>query len=147
MTKQAPPPPPPPSVTAETFTLDAAAGQATSSQSLPDGQTVTVTISGVVSNWVLPLDEGTPQDGGGLDAETIFAWPHQFPHTAGHVTALQMNTGNGYKHVEPTGGPYQIPRSDHTYTYHLTGQGKPLQVQWADSPLADNSGAFTITVA
>lgn len=141
-----PPPPPAPPQVSETLNLDVTKGSATTSATLEQGRTYTVTVTGTVSDWNLPLDRGTPEGDTGIDAETIFAWPASRPHTAGHWTQLRIDTGSGAAHREPVGGPFSEPQPGHVYTYKLEGEGKPARFVWADSPLSDNSGAFTITV-
>lgn len=149
-----------PAVQARSLTLDTTVGSV-AGPVLAAGSTHTVTVTGTVSDWNGALTKGTPEPnatypttGGlarkstqvGCDAETIFAQPSNFSHTLGHWTQLQINTGSGFKHVEPVGGPYTKPAAGHSYTYRLTGEGQPLTIRWADSPLNDNYGAFRIEV-
>lgn len=120
-----------------------------------------VTVTGAVSDWNAPLAKGQPEPDAtyptqhearkstqvGIDAETLFAQPSNFSHTLGHWTQFQINTGSGWSHVEPVGGPYSKPVAGHTYTYHLTGKGQPVAFRWYDpNAYADNYGAFRITV-
>lgn len=115
---------------------------------------------GTPENAPLTPSPGVTNGPVGLDAETVFAIPPRimfqdfkcgtqpFPfdtilHTTG---ALQIDVGNGFSHTEPLGGPYNTPRSDHTYTYQLTGTGAPVSFRFMDFPLADNYGVFTMQV-
>ncbi|SRR6266568_2922480 len=123
------------------------------------GKTYTVTVTGTVSDWNLPLAKGNPlpdaaypTTGGsarkstqtGLDADTLFAWPSSgISHTAGHWTQFRIDG----VHVEPEGGPYTSPASGHSYTYKITGKGAPVVFGWRDAPLNDNYGKLHIVVS
>jgi hypothetical protein len=96
----------------------------------------------------------------GWDAETIFAVPpkvdfrgftcvpaqipfHSLRQSPGGVA---FDTGAGFTHLEPIGGPFEVPRADHTYHYRITGTGALLAVTFGDQPRGDNYGAFDVTV-
>ena len=154
----APPPPPPPPQT--TLILDSRSSSAVSTGPLPAGP-YTVTVTGTVSDWNAALTKGRPEPDAlyptpssgrrstqvGIDAETLFAQPGNFSHTFGHWTQFQINTGSGWAHVEPAGGPYTTPRAGHAYTYHLTSSGAPLEFRWYDpNAYPDNYGQLRITI-
>ena len=144
----------------ETFTLSTVTAVATSKKVLTAGRIYRATVTGTVSNWNLILDHGSPEPDAmfptssagrestqvGIDAGTLFAWPTKFPHTAGSSSALTFDTGSGAKRLVPDGGPYTTPQPGHSYTFTITGEGGPLTVRWADSPLTDNYGAFSVTI-
>jgi hypothetical protein len=90
----------------------------------------------------------------GQDAETqyakVFRLPcpppiDRFPFHAMDFQ-MQLNTGSGYTHTEPLGGPFSVPNPYHLYVYFLTGQGQPLKVQLLDSSTSDNYGVFKMLV-
>lgn len=151
---------PPP--TSETLTLDTTTGPVTSGSVLAAGVAYTVTVQGTWSDWNGSLSVGTPEPDAayptstvgrkstqvGLDADTCFAHPLTSPAQVGHWTQLQFSVdGLTWQHVEPVGGPYDSPAAGHLYTYRLVGQGKPLGIRVADTPLSDNYGALRVTVA
>lgn len=153
-----PPSPPPPPQTA--LMLDSRSPTAVSTGALPAGQ-YTVTVTGTVSDWNAALTKGAPEANAqyptttsgrrstqvGLDAETLFAQPGNFSHTLGHWTQFQVNTGSGFAHVEPAGGPHTSPAQGHAYTYHLTSTGRPFSFRWNDAgAYTDNYGQFRITI-
>lgn len=86
----------------------------------------------------------------GFDAETLYAYysgsAPSFP--IGHSNLFQMNLGSGYSHVEPSDGAHTTPRSDHTYSYQVVGQGSPASFTFLDTPghYFDNYGYVKITI-
>lgn len=148
---------------AETLFLPTWQSQVSSANALPNGVTCLVTVQGTSSHWNLALDQGSPEadaqfpstPGGvtrvstqvGVDPDTLFAWPSAHPHVAGHDTTFEIDTGSGFSHVEPVGGPYSTPQGGHLYQYHLVGQGQPVKFRINDSPLTDNYGAFQILIS
>lgn len=103
---------------------------------------------------------GVPNGPVGMDAETVFgvtayAWFHgyscsvkRFPFRLARYTdgGLQLSQGGPFSRPVPVGGPRDIPRTDHTYVYALTGAGQPLSARWVDRPLEDDYGQFKIEV-
>ncbi|MBE2318001.1 hypothetical protein DVA67_018615 [Solirubrobacter sp. CPCC 204708] len=96
----------------------------------------------------------------GFDAETIFAVPPGVPfenfrcvsaQIPMHVTTqthggFHIGVDGQFTHAEPIGGPFAVPRADHTYTYRLTGTGRPAVFRFEDNPTSDNYGRFRITI-
>jgi hypothetical protein len=60
---------------------------------------------------------------------------------------LQFAQGeSAFAHATPVGGPRDIPRADHTYTFQFTGDGERLAARWVDKPLQDNYGQYRIEI-
>ena len=143
----------------ETFFYDTSTSSASSATVLTSGQPYTITVQGTYSAWNEVLDVGTPNADAmfpgsvvgrvstevGVDAETIFAWPHDHPHVAGHDADFQLNLGSGFLHYEPQGGPYSTPQSNYLYRYSVTGQGSVLTVRSNDSHV-DDYGKLQVTI-
>jgi hypothetical protein len=103
---------------------------------------------------------GTANGPVGFDAETIFGVPPgvpfqgfrcvpaDFPFHVPELTSggVQFGVDGTFAHAEPVGGPFSVPRADHTYLYRLTGTGTPVTFRFSDGPTADNYGVFRITV-
>lgn len=157
----APPPATVPGVGSETLMLNTSHGGVSSSFSLTPGGAYLVTVQGTWSDWNDRLN-GKPEPDAmfpttntarkstevGLDPDTEFARPSYGTGTPPqHWTQLEFSLdGQTWAHLEPEGGPYSLPRPDHLYTYHLTGQGHPLGIRVHDSPLTDNYGALKIVI-
>jgi hypothetical protein len=99
----------------------------------------------------------------GWDAETVFGAPYKaligpLGHSCGSASLplhVDQNAYSGFQiqvagqpwdRPDPVGGRRTVPRSDHTYAYQFTGTGAPLRFRFADQPVDDNSGVFTVTV-
>jgi hypothetical protein len=86
----------------------------------------------------------------GQDVEVIFArpWfapcPHALPATLAPL--FQMDTGSGFSHVVPNGGPFTTPQPNHSYTYLVRGQGAIASFRIGDSNTVDNNGILQIAV-
>lgn len=148
---------------AETLLLPSWATSVSSSNPLPDGVTCLVTVQGTYSAWNEVLDQGSPEADAqfpstppsvvrvstevGVDADTIFAWPSDHPHSPGHDTDFQIDLGSGFSHIEPVGGPYTTPQSGHFYQYHLLGQGSPVSFRVNDVNKNDDYGALQIMIS
>jgi hypothetical protein len=148
---------------------DGFAGPAQTSDVLANGAPYDITVSGTYSfwaigNWASQSVCGTPEPAPqtpspgvangpvGLDADTLFADAgpgscagEQVPR---HSVALQIeiNSGSGYAHREPVGGPFTAPQPGHEYHYTVQGQGKAAGFRLRDNPTSDNYGVLTITV-
>lgn len=146
-------------VTLDSFFYDTKASSAQSTVVLVAGESYTVTVQGTYSAWNEVLDVGTPNADAmfpsstvgrvstevGVDAETIFAWPHDHPHTVGHDADWQFNLGSGFQHIEPIGGPFSTPQPNYLYRYTLVGQGNVLIVRTNDSH-PDDYGKLQVTI-
>lgn len=154
----APAPPPP---TTEVVYLNSSLGGAVSQLVLGAGVACLVTVQGTWSDWNVALAKGTPEPDAmfpgsvaearkslqvGLDAETLFAQPANLTHPIGEWTQFQMLRAGRWVHPVPQGGPYSRPQSGHLYRYNVTGEGKPLSLRIADSPLTDNYGQLKVTI-
>lgn len=147
-------------VTQEQIYLDSLTGSVTSVTVLVSGQPYVITVQGTYSVWNEVLNVGTPNANAmfpgstagrvstevGIDAETIFAYPSDANAHIGHTDILQMNTGSGYTHVEPQGGPYATPQPNYLYRYSITGAGSAISFKINDTPLVDNYGKLQITI-
>lgn len=155
--------PPAASFQTETLMLDTRdTSGVQSSQVLQAGVTYDLSVWGNYSAWNLALTLGTPDlvaifptSGGvarnsttvGIDAETMYAWPPAHPKVAGHWTTFEMQLdGATWAHVEPIGGPFATPRTNHFYRYQVVGQGKAIAFKITDSVPLDNYGALQITI-
>ncbi|MBO9534932.1 MAG: hypothetical protein J7513_18305 [Solirubrobacteraceae bacterium] len=135
-----------------------------------------VTISGTGSLWApaddQPVDCGTPEPGTTItepspgrattaptaDAAIVFAAPRGLPFLGGFAcveptptappaqAALRMGTRGVLTPAVPIGGVPTVAAADHTYQYAVRGTGRPLQFQYADPLVYDNSGILTITI-
>lgn len=139
----------------------------TSSTVLQSGEQYVVTVQGTYAFQNAALAFGSPNadamfptSGGqprvstqvGSDAETLFA-EQSGPPTGlplGHFNWFQMNTGSGWSHVEPQGGPYTTPQPNYLYRYSITGQGSTASFRIWDNngagPWADNYGYLQVTI-
>jgi hypothetical protein len=98
----------------------------------------------------------------GWDAETVFAVPpavdflgfscvpSQIPflstsHSPGGFQ-ISVKGAGGFTHVTPIGGDRSTPTANHTYTYSVTGTGKPASFRFVDDPVSDDYGIFMIKV-
>lgn len=147
-------------VTTEQLFLDSLTGTVTASTVLVSGQPYVIVVQGTYSVWNEVLDVGTPNADAmfpgslagristevGIDAETIFAYPHDANAHIGHTDIFQINLGAGYVHLEPQGGPYATPQPNYLYRYSVTGAGSAPSFKINDSPLVDNYGKLQITI-
>jgi hypothetical protein len=151
------------------------AGIATQSAPLKRRTRYVVTISGTGSLWnpdaSAPVTCGAPEDGEiteptpgraatppTVDAAIVFAAPRGVPFLGGFAcvkptpksppaaSALRMSTGGALRGATPIGGQPVVAAADHTYHYAVTGRGRPLQLQYADPLVYDNSGMLTVTI-
>lgn len=93
-----------------------------------------------------------------VDAAVVYAAPRGLPFLGGFAcvpptptkppaqAALRMGVRGVLRAVAPIGGQPKAPAADHTYAYAVLGRGLPLQFQYADPLVYDNSGILTITV-
>jgi hypothetical protein len=135
-----------------------------------------VTISGTGSLWTpdasAPVTCGAPEPGATItqpspgraataptvDAAIVFAAPRGVPFLGGFAcvqptpkqppaqAALRMGTGGPLRAATPIGGTPRRAAPDHTYHYAVKGRGRPLQLQYADPLVYDNTGILTVTV-
>lgn len=127
---------------------------------LAAGMTYRVTVEGTFTyqtNNPLPngesgvpimfLSPGQVQRDSGRDAEVIFAEvpAASYPYHAGAIN-LEMNTGSGWSHIEPEGGPYPEYEPGHLYTYMVDGEGATLRAATMDDPLTDNNGMLRVRI-
>lgn len=63
-----------------------------------------------------------------------------------YASGLKFGTRGVLNPAVPIGGQPAAPNPAHTYAYEVTGDGTPLQFQFADVHTGDNSGIFTIDV-
>lgn len=156
--------PPPPARQSETLYTDSqkgTSGAVSTSFPLQQGTSYTVTVQGSYSDWNGPLQIGAPESmpefpspsssgrkstQTGIDADTLFACPTSHRHPLGHWTQFEINTGSGWAHLEPEGGPFTEPTQGNVYTYTLTGEGEPASFRVNDPPTADNYGMLQIEV-
>lgn len=104
------------------------------------------------------LSPGTDPRPATVDGAVVFAAPKGVPFLGGFAcvpptptrppaaAALRMGTGGKLAAVVPLGGAPTVPAADHTYYYEVRGRGRPLQLQYADPVVDDNSGVLTVTV-
>lgn len=145
----------------ETLFLDTRQSLVSAVSTLASGSEYLITVRGTMSDWNLALDNGTPESdaifpttGGvaristqvGIDPDTLFAYPSAHPQTPGHWTQFEMNLGLGFSHVEPVGGPYTTPQTDHVYRYVVAGHNAAPSFRINDSPRTDNYGEYQITI-
>lgn len=135
-----------------------------------------VTVSGTGSLWTpdasAPVICGAPEPGTTIteptpgraateptvDAAIVFAAPRGVPFLGGFAcvgakptkppaqAALRMGVAGRLKAVAPIGGVPKRAAADHTYHYEVTGRGRPLQLQYADPLVYDNTGVLTVTI-
>ena len=107
---------------------------------------------------------GAPVTPAGWDAQTVYAAPidavigpdlgracnntvlpaHVSPVT---YSGFKIAVGTApYSRPQPVGGNRSVPRTDHKYSYTFVGTGDPLNFRFADGPVSDNSGVFSIVV-
>jgi hypothetical protein len=63
-----------------------------------------------------------------------------------YAGGFQIDTGSGFGHREPDGGPFSAPTRSHKYRYVVTGQGAPASFRFLDTPNDDNYGVLKISV-
>jgi hypothetical protein len=85
------------------------------------------------------------------DAEVTYASTVDTPlptHRNTSEFSFQFNTGAGWAHLEPVGGPFSAPTTEHSYTYLVTGADSTVGVRYLDLPAAydDNNGMFRVDV-
>ena len=90
-------------------------------------------INGVVPygapDTILVQSGGQAERPASMDGETIYGEVDSSRAVPRHTDAAQrlmFNTGSGWTHVEPEGGPYSSPQPGHAYTYVVIGEGQPL---------------------
>jgi len=133
-----------------------AAGPVTTAAPLTDGRRYVVTVRGTFSIWptygwtapgticgaaeAAPLLAGPEFVNGpvGMDAQTVFAVPPTADYDGFvcrpsempfyQAARVQFDLGDGFRGLVPAGGPYAVPRADHTCAYEVTGRGAPLSV-------------------
>ncbi len=135
-----------------------------------------VTVSGTGSLWTPDASArvtcGAPEPGTAIteptpgraetpptvDAAIVFAAPRGVPFLGGFAcvgkkptappaqSALRIGTGGRLRAIAPIGGYPRRPAANHTYHYEVTGRGRPLQLQYADPLVYDNSGLLTVTI-
>lgn len=151
-------------------------GVAVQSAKLRARTSYVVTITGTGSLWApapdVPVDCGAPEPGAVIteptpgraatpptvDAAIVFAAPRGLPFLGGFAcveptptappaqAALRMGTRGTLSPAVPIGGQPREAAADHTYRYAVRGTGRPLQFQYADPLVYDNSGLLTITI-
>lgn len=95
---------------------------------------------------------GVPNGRAGVDPEFVFSAPKGVTSNCSanplHSTALQMDTGTGFRHVEPVGGPAARPTAAHKYTYLVKGAGDPavFRFQVRDGRTSENYGRLRISL-
>lgn len=88
------------------------------------------------------------------DAETGYASQSDVPlpiHQNTAEFAFHINSGSGWAHVEPVGGPFTAPSEGHAYSYLVTGEGATVGARYFDEPSGfpaydDNNGMFRVDV-
>lgn len=117
-------------------------------------------VCGAAESETVTPSPGVGNGPAGWDAETVFAVPPgvtfnafgcepaavPFHSTRRSPGGIQFDTGNGFAHVEPIGGPFTSPRADHTYTYAIRSAGEPVATRFVDDPVRDNYGVFSVLV-
>lgn len=153
---------PPSGITTETLYLDSKSTQSvSSSQALVAGAQYVAVVEGTFSAWNEVLNVGTPEADAmfpsstvgrvstevGVDADTIFAWPSDHPHTAGNDRNIRIALdGVTFQYITPENGPFFVPQVGHLYRYNLIGQGHTVSFKIQDSAYGDNYGKLKITV-
>lgn len=116
---------------------------------LLDGVVYTLVAEGNWENWASAATYGAPDAimfGSGphqavRDMETVYAATSSSTLPRHDTMAeFTLDGGASWAHVEPWRGAFSEPTDGHRYAYHLTGEGHPLKVRWADSPRSDNTG-------
>ncbi|MEH3053179.1 MAG: hypothetical protein PGN13_04100 [Patulibacter minatonensis] len=135
-----------------------------------------VTVSGTGSLWhpddAAPVNCGAPEPGKVItdptpgqpvavptvDAAVVYAAPRGVPFLGGYAcveptpkappaqAALRMGVGGVLSARAPIGGQPKVPSASHSYAYVVVGAGRPLQFQYADPVVWDNSGRLAITI-
>jgi len=86
----------------------------------------------------------------GVDAELVFAADPRSPAYGGtlpvHHTAVEIDVGAGFAHVEPVGGRPASSALSHVYRYDVVGQGAAPRFRLRDVPHHDNYGVLTISI-
>jgi hypothetical protein len=152
---------------------DGFAGPVSTTTPLVAGLPYFAVVKGTVSRWtaaewnrgicgtpdpapMFPSAASVAQTFVGSDAETLWAAPKFINTTNGdcsvvptHSEAFKIDRGTGtFAHHEPLGGPYSVPRPDHTYTYPFIGNGgvASFRFRYDDGNTRDNYGQFQIRV-
>jgi hypothetical protein len=160
-------------LTTEDLTLDSGVGGVGTSLPMLPLVTYKVTVSGTYSPFLPSLWNKPPGNfhvtcgttepaptfpSAGLngpvgdDAETLFATvAHKGCgsfHPPIHHDHFEIDTGSGFHHVVPVGGPYSTPQPGHTYTYLITSGEllAPAKFRIADHNYLDNYGQLKIKV-
>lgn len=116
---------------------------------------------GIAESGPIEPSPGAPASPATWDAETVFASGQGFlvspsgnacvtlelpRNQADRSSGFQIANGAAYAKPVAFGGARSVPRSDHTYSYEVTGTGGPLRFRFLDAPVNDNTGVFTIVV-
>lgn len=116
---------------------------------------------GLAGSTLIEPSHGEPARAGTWDAANVFAAPAgtdlspagltcstaQPPLSSGRLAVgFELDAGDGFAKGVPVGGERSTPRTDHTYSFQLTGKGVPLRLRFADSPVTGNLGALSINV-
>ena len=149
---------------------DAAAGPVATSDVLASGGFYVVTASGTYSAYIPALMAGTfrgfvlcgapeaapttpspgrPASRVGQDVESIFSQPQRGSCTVPvpqHKTTFEMDLGSGFGHPQFREGHAAAPRTDHTYSALVSGQGSRASFRQRDTNTTDNNGVLTIVV-
>jgi len=96
---------------------------------------------------------GRPDTPAGFDAEFQFAHPAYLPSQCNRsllparAVVFQFNSGGGWAHPTPVGGPPVKPSHKHKYTYDVVGTGVPISFRIVDWETRDNNGRLKITIS
>jgi hypothetical protein len=160
-----------PSATVFLDSYDALSTGATTPISSPaalvNGQHYLISVEGTFSAWThwpsrrcgkvepapVYLSPGRPDAPTGDDAEFRFARPaftraqcnrHELPKSQ---VVFQLDTGTGWHHPIPVGGPASEPTRHHRYVYDVVGTGVPVQFRLVDWETRDNNGRLKIAIS
>ena len=148
-----------------------AAGPVTSNTILLAGHTYVLTVDGTISTstpaetWDLRPTCGTPENAPmfpspsaprnykvGQDAAYIFSRPLPFGQrfcpplpSARPNFEIQVDTGSGFTHYEPDGGPAFMD-GEHVYTFTVQGQNQPVSFRYVDTNTTDNYGQLQVII-
>jgi hypothetical protein len=96
---------------------------------------------------------GRPLSKTGFDAQFKFAVPAPDAKTCASIklpaaaVLFQINAGDKWVHPTIKGAVPTVPNRNHSYTYDVVGQGKPLSLRIVDFHATDNDGRFRVTIA
>ncbi len=63
-----------------------------------------------------------------------------------HDSSFEIDTGSGYSHIEPVGGPYSAPQPGHVYDFEVTGEGSVVSFRINGADQTDNNGQYRIDI-